>query len=106
MWRVFAPTVAIFSTFLVASFTVPANARRVDEFVLVAIVGLIVAAGRFGGRGSALYAALMGALSFDFFHVEPVRVLHARTLAVAALAFGAVAIATARRVAVSEAPSR
>lgn len=95
--RALAPVAASLAAFVVATYTVPVNGRPVDEVVLAAIVGLVVLAGRFGGRGAAISAALMGAFSFDFFHVEPLRVLHTRTLLLTLALFGLVAVAAGRR---------
>lgn len=95
--RALTPMGASMATFVIAAFTVPLNAHIVDEVVLAVIIGLIVVAGRLGGLGPALYGALMGGLSFDFFHVEPVRVLHARTLLICVAVFGLAALLASTR---------
>jgi K+-sensing histidine kinase KdpD len=79
----FAPTAASLATFVISAFTAPLDGRTIDRVVLAALAGVVVAARRIGGRGTALAASTMGALGFDFFHVHPLRALHGQTLLVA-----------------------
>lgn len=67
--------------FTVAAITTPLHSRHVGELVLGLVVVGVVGVAVLGGGAAALATAVMGALSFDFFHVEPIRLLHGRTLA-------------------------
>jgi K+-sensing histidine kinase KdpD len=97
MRRALAPLFASFAPFLVAALTVSINSRAVDEFALAMIAALFVVAGRLGGIAPGLYAALMGSLSFDFFDVAPIRVLHAGTLSLCFAAMSGLALLASRR---------
>ena len=89
-----APVVASLAAFAIAAATTPFG---FDRPVLGAVVLTVVAAGLAGGRPAALVTAAMGSLSFDFFHVAPLRVLHARTLAEVAALLVAVALVSGRQ---------
>ena len=78
--RSMAPSTLALVVFGVAAITTPLGPGAAPA-VLCVLVVLVVAGAVVGGRATALLAAVMAALAFDFFHVAPLRVLHARTLA-------------------------
>jgi hypothetical protein len=63
------------------------DCAAVHVMLLAAVVALIVVAGRLGGAAHSASVAFAGAFSFDSFHVEPIRVLRLRTLAVLLVSF-------------------
>src|SRR5215212_3749579 len=94
--RDFAPLSASIAAFFIAAVTVPLSHRRTEMVILAVLVGLVVAAGRLAGRPAALSCAVMTAFSYDFFHVEPIRVLHGRTLLLLLVALGVLAAIAGR----------
>jgi K+-sensing histidine kinase KdpD len=77
---VVAPSVGALGAFAVAAITVPIEGRVVNALVLLALAAIVLTTRAVAGRQGAVLGAVMAAFAFDFFHVAPVRVLHARTL--------------------------
>lgn len=94
--RSFAPTATPLVAFAVAAITAPLGGRAATV-VLSVLVLVVAAAGVVGGRAAALVAAVMAALAFDFFHVAPLRVLHARSLGELVAGLAVVATVSASR---------
>lgn len=91
------PAGASLLAFGAAAVTVGFQGPIASDTIAVTLGVLVVIAGRIGGRLPAITSAAMAAFSFDFFHVEPVRVLHGRTLLVALAAYGVLGLLTAAR---------
>jgi hypothetical protein len=89
----FAPTAAALAAFVAGAVTSPVDGRPEDAVVLHAMAAIVDAARRVGGAVGAACGVAVATLSYDFFHVHPLRSLHAVPLLVALVGFGAVALA-------------
>jgi K+-sensing histidine kinase KdpD len=91
--------VGTLAAFAVAAVSASVAGRLLDEIVLGVLVLTVGAVALAAGRLSAVLTAVTAALSFDFFRVEPIRILHAGTLVASFAGLAAVAILASRRVA-------
>jgi K+-sensing histidine kinase KdpD len=89
---------ASLGVFAVAAMTAPLAGGAADRVVLYLLALGVAGAAAVDGRLAALTCAAMAALSFDFFHVAPIRELHPSSLLLAAAGYGAVAAVSPRRV--------
>jgi K+-sensing histidine kinase KdpD len=96
-FRELALPVASLAAFFITAVTVPFPQQIVGRSIFAILFVVVAAAGRVGGRAAAVSCAAMAAFSFDFFHIEPLRVLHARTLLLLLVVFGAMAALSGRR---------
>jgi len=95
----FAASLAgVLGAFALPAMTVWLPGHGVDRVVLCALVLVVAASGIAAGRTAALSSAAMAGLSYDFFRVAPIRVLHPLTLAaVLALMVAVALVSTARQ---------
>ena len=68
------------AAFAVAAVSVPLQSRLADGVVLGLHVLIVVAVSVLAGRAAGAPTACMAGFAFDFFHVEPIRILHLPTL--------------------------
>ena len=96
-WRHFAVLPISVSTFAICAVTSAWAGTLLDRLVFAAVVVIVVTATLISGRLAGAYVALMGACSFDFFRVEPIRTLHLRALFPALVVLVLVATAVGTR---------
>jgi K+-sensing histidine kinase KdpD len=75
-----AGSVGAVAVFVLCAATAPLPADVVARVVLTGVIVTVALVARGAGRRAGAIVAVAGAFSFDFFHVQPIRVLHGRTL--------------------------